>query len=238
MATHFYEDSRIVATGSLDCDIRLWNVDTCELVTVMKGHTGCVRGIQLDSSKLISCSMDRTIRIWCMKTFECVRVISGHTAGVVCLEFNGMILASGAVDGIIRVWDLARGCSFTLSGHSGQINKVKILPCKTQVLSGSSDNSLRLWDISSQSVLRVFNDHKGPVTSIVLFKHNHEKVREAVSASSDHTIKIWDLDTGKCTKTLFGHTETVTDICANSFRIVSSSQDSSVKVYFKLNIGF
>lgn len=240
MSIHYDPDTRIVVTGSWDCDLRAWNVDSGECLAVMKGHTRCVRGVQMDDSKIISCSMDRTLRLWNLKTFECVRVISGHNDGVICLHFDdksnicllNLVLASGAVDGIIRVWNLSRGCSFTLIGHRAQINKVRILPCKTQLLSVSTDTTLKLWDIQSQSALKVFSGHKGAVLSLSLLKHSHALGggRQAVTCSADHTVKRWDLQSGKCVTTLFGHEDAVTDVSVCTLRLISGSQDKSVKV--------
>ena len=66
----------------------------------------------------------------------------GHTSGVVSIHFIDRFLASGSVDGIVRVWNLQAGSSFTLVGHSSWVNKVKILDCKTQLLSCSDDGKM------------------------------------------------------------------------------------------------
>lgn len=87
--TLYYSEARaFLITGSADTTLRYvirkieyadwlysaWNTDTGVCLAIFKGHTGVVRGVQFDNSKIISCSMDKTIRIW---TFECVRVIEG-----------------------------------------------------------------------------------------------------------------------------------------------------------------
>jgi F-box/WD-40 domain protein MET30 len=74
----FYDDSRsLLLSASEDHTLRAWNTDSGLCLGIFKGHTGSVRSVQFDASKIVSCSMDKTIRIWSLKTFECVRVIEG-----------------------------------------------------------------------------------------------------------------------------------------------------------------
>ena len=69
----------ILGQGKLIFGCSAWNTDTGICLAILKGHSGVVRGVQFDNSKIISCSMDKTIRIWSLKTFECVRVIEGKS---------------------------------------------------------------------------------------------------------------------------------------------------------------
>ncbi|KAI8911558.1 WD40-repeat-containing domain protein [Gorgonomyces haynaldii] len=228
MAVYFDKD--LLVTGSFDASIRVWDVSTGECLAVLRGHGRCVRGVQFDDNKIVSCSMDRTLRIWCRKSFNCVRVLS-NDSGVNCLHFEDKMLASGTVDGNIKVWNLARGCSFTLSGHSDWVNKVKIMPCHERLISCSDDTTMRLWDIATQSVLRVFSGHNGPVQALQ-FKDGHsDQERRLITGSLDNTVKIWNLGTGECEKTLFGHEQGVWCIGADSLRIISGSHDKTVKVW-------
>lgn len=231
---HHDPSTHLLITASSDCTLRAWNADTGATLGIMHGHTQAVTDVQFDTGKIISCSMDRTLRIWHRGTFGCVRVVTGHTASVLTLHFDDKMLASGASDGSIRVWNLQKGCSFVLLGHEGPVNKVRLLPCLTRILSGGQDATMRLWDISTQSILRTFSGHKAPVFSLVPLRHNSYTPgphRRIATASGDQTIKIWDFETGKCLSTLFGHTSAVMALGADSLRLVSASRDCSVKVW-------
>ncbi|KAI8815984.1 quinon protein alcohol dehydrogenase-like superfamily [Fimicolochytrium jonesii] len=235
----YYDEARsLLVTGSYDYSIRVWNVDTMECIKILSGHTRCVRGIQMDDTKIVSGSMDRTIRIWNMQTFECVRVLEGHAAGVVCLNFNGKLLATGSTDGTIRVWDLSAACCFQLTGHTDWVNKVQILD-KQNLFSCSDDLTVKHWNLETRQEVRTFSGHVGQISSIqTLMPHSTLRINGItipggilVSASLDNTIKIWCLTTGKEIKTLFGHVEGVWCVDVDSLRIVSGGQDKKIIVW-------
>ena len=55
----------ILASGSEDKTIRIWNVDTGDLVETLEGHNDRVYQVALDSNSwLASASKDKTVKIW------------------------------------------------------------------------------------------------------------------------------------------------------------------------------
>lgn len=95
----------------------------------------------------------------------------------------------------VQVYDLATmSCSYVLAGHS------EIVLCldtciassgKILIVTGSKDNSVRLWESESRHCIGVGSGHMGAVGAVAFSK----KLRNFfVSGSSDHTIKVWSLD--------------------------------------------
>lgn len=82
----------VLMTGSWDRTIRVWNLDSGQTVTILRGHSRGIRCLQFDSVKLITGSMDGLLKLWNWRTGECIRTIEGHTDGVVCLRFDQDIL--------------------------------------------------------------------------------------------------------------------------------------------------
>jgi F-box/WD-40 domain protein MET30 len=93
----------VLITGSYDKTVKVWNLDTGEVIRTMKGHTRVVRALQFDQVMLVTGSSDRTLRIWNWRTGECLRVLEGHEDGVICLNYDRNTLASGSADHTIKV---------------------------------------------------------------------------------------------------------------------------------------
>lgn len=64
MCLQFSESENILATGSYDATIKIWDLDNTEETRTLTGHTSGIRALQFDSTKLISGSLDRTVRVW------------------------------------------------------------------------------------------------------------------------------------------------------------------------------
>jgi WD40 repeat protein len=67
-----------------------------------------------------------------------------------------------------------------------------------QVVSGSGDNTVKIWDASSGAFLKTLEGHSESVWSVAL---SHDGM-QVVSGSHDNTVKIWDASSGACFKTL------------------------------------
>ncbi|CAG8734516.1 3393_t:CDS:1, partial [Ambispora leptoticha] len=160
------DDNGTLITGSYDATVRIWNIETGEMVRVLKGHRRCVRGLQFDDVKLITCSMDQTLRIWNHHTGKLVRTLEGHTSGVNCLHFDEHILVSGSVDAEIKVWNFQTAECFTLTGHCEMINKVAIYQ-QTLLFSCSDDMTIRVWNLKTRSCISKLEGHVAQVQCVL-----------------------------------------------------------------------
>lgn len=75
--------------------------------------------------------------------------------------------------------------------------------CGNRIVSGSDDNTLKLWSAVSGKCLRTLTGHTGGVWS------SQMAGSIIISGSTDRTLKVWNADSGQCLHTLFGHTSTV-----------------------------
>ena len=65
-------DEHILATGSYDATIKIWDIETGEEIRTLRGHTSGIRCLQFDETKLISGSMDTSLKGWNWRTGECL----------------------------------------------------------------------------------------------------------------------------------------------------------------------
>ena len=106
----FSPDGRILASGSRDKTVRLWDMTTRQQLRTLAGHTSVVWSVAFspDGRTLASGSADKTIRLWNAATGEQCAILTGHTAPVKSVAFSpdGITLASGSEDSTVRLWDL------------------------------------------------------------------------------------------------------------------------------------
>jgi len=113
--------------------------------------------------------------------------------------------------------------------HNGLVSSVALSSDGTRIVSGSSDQSVRVWDALTGAELMALNGHTDWVTSIA-FSSDGTRI---VSGSSDQSVRVWDALTGAELMALNGHTDWVTSVAFSSdgTRIVSGSSDQSVWVW-------
>lgn len=167
-------DDNILATGSYDTTVKIWNIETGECIRTLRGHTSAVRTLQFDDSKLISGSFDKTIKIWNWQTGECLSTLQCHTEGVLSVHFDGCTLASGSVDRSVKVFSFDTKQTFCLRGHSDWVNHVRIDSPSRTVFSASDDLTVKLWDLDSKRCIKTFLGHVGQVQQVLLMPPDFE----------------------------------------------------------------
>jgi len=167
-------DDNVLATGSYDSTIKIWNIETGKEVRTLTGHTGAVRTLQFDDNKLISGSFDNTIKIWNWQTGECVNTLQGHTSGVISVHFEDKYLASGSIDRSVKVFNFETRQTWCFRGHEDWVNEVRMdLPSRT-VFSASDDCTIKMWDMDSKQCIRTYTGHLGQVQQLVLLPDDFE----------------------------------------------------------------
>lgn len=105
----------IIASGSYDHTIRLWDVSTKKNIAILEGHKGPVSSVSFspDDTLLASAGNYRggTIRLWRVPTEGHIAIFGPHggsSVHVVSFSPDGMILASGAGStlGTVELWDM------------------------------------------------------------------------------------------------------------------------------------
>ncbi|MBF0266068.1 MAG: caspase family protein [Gammaproteobacteria bacterium] len=193
----FSPNGRFILSGSQDKTMRLWGKSTAKALHIYKGHASLANDIDYssDNQYLISAHDDKSLKLWNPITGENIKTFNRHSAAARTVVFssNGQYLASGSSDNSIKVWAVdTDNYPINLTGHSASVNQV-LFTKDNKVLSASSDNTIRLWDIHNQEILKTFKKHNRAINSIALSPTENQ----FVSTSKDNTIRIWNIDTGK-----------------------------------------
>ncbi len=185
-------DGLTLVSGSQDTTIKIWAIETGDLLHTLTDHRGPVRSLALtpDGQTLISGAADATIKIWDLETGELQNTLTDHTRLVrgLAIAPDGKTLASASWDRTLKIWDLTTGeLQNTLMGHTDLVVSVAISPDGSTLVSGSDDDTIKLWDLSNGEELATLTNHMSDVFSLVFSLDG----KTLVSASWDQTILVW-----------------------------------------------
>ncbi|BAS57655.1 serine/threonine protein kinase with WD-40 repeats [Leptolyngbya boryana NIES-2135] len=127
-----------------------------------------------------------------------------------------------------------RKCFYTLTGHTSWVVSLAISPDRRTLVSGSLDDRIMLWDLTTGERLGTLTGHKNSINSLAFSPDG----RTLISASDDDSIKMWRLPTGEMIRSLQGHLRDVNSIAVSpdgSF-FASGSEDRSIGIW-RMNTG-
>jgi WD40 repeat protein len=152
--------SPLIATGSDNGSIKVWNLETRQCITTLGGNIQRIMGLAANAHNqiVVTSRTDGKIQLWDFSQigvdkspeFACQSTdIQAHQgmAKAVAFSLDGKLIASTGSDLIIRIWDAITGKHFqSLTGHTDYILQVLFIDDRT-ILSQSYDKTIRQWDI-------------------------------------------------------------------------------------------
>jgi WD40 repeat protein len=254
----------LLVSGSDDKTIKLWNVQTGQLLHRFTGHQGEVGTVAIspDGRRLVSGSSDRTIMAWNMEQKSLCETFYSHAGspyshnqgGINTVAFSpdGKIISSGGGDRTIKIWNPRNGqLLYQVSEHLETVlcvnyanryhnifsSIVKSLHYEYRPLifaSGAADGLIKIWRFGSLQSLSTLKGHSQAVHTIDF----HPQENFIASGGSDRTIKLWRLDNGKLMRNFVAHQDAVLSvkISPDGQLLASGSQDGTVKIWH-LNSG-
>ncbi len=139
------------AGGFGDKTVKLWDVETRDLIGTLEGHEREVGGVTFspDGKTLASGSWDGTVKLWDVATRTPVATLQDvNTVRSVVFSPDGALLASGSLGGTVSLWDVpTKRRTATLEGHRDQVHSVAFSGDGATLASGARDGTMLLWDM-------------------------------------------------------------------------------------------
>jgi len=98
--------------------------------------------------------------------------------------------------------------SRTMAGHLKSVSSVGINQDGRYAVSGSSDETIRLWTLQNGACVRIFKGTGFGVTSVCMSPDG----QQVLAGSVDHKVRVWEIESGKCLTAWKGHKRSVTAI--------------------------
>jgi WD40 repeat protein len=196
-------DGKILASGSTDMTIKLWTLGEGGLkeTAQIAGHPGAVTVLAFNpsGSVLAAGCPDGSVRLWSMpvgsKAKE--RLLFGYpkSGAVNSLSFSntGQMLAAAYGDNTARLWSVAGTKAierFKLDGHAGPVTGITYAPGNRTLLTGSSDWTVRSWDLAGKPTQRQEPWSHLSYVHAVAFSPD---CLTLASGSQDSVLRLWDM---------------------------------------------
>ncbi|MCL4862909.1 MAG: AAA family ATPase [Caldilineaceae bacterium] len=203
----------LLASGSGDSTIRLWEPEERRVLATLRGHNHWVRALVFspDGARLFSGGGDRTIRIWEVAGRRALEVLRGHahTIRAIALHPDGSLLASGGLDDTIRLWDLRHQqpnrAIRTIHGSVTVIRTLAFSPDGELLVTGDGKGWVRVWPVTpadSEPATPYTLPGRGMQVNCVTFSPDG---RWIASADDDRVVRIWERSSRQPIAVLHGH---------------------------------
>ncbi|MCI0376393.1 MAG: PQQ-binding-like beta-propeller repeat protein [Gemmataceae bacterium] len=227
----YSSDGKVLASGSADGTLRLWDAAGKPLRSFVPHKGTVVRSVAFgpEGDLIASGGDNRTIRLSTALTGQEIREMTGHEAEVESVSFSkdGKWLASGSRDRTVRLWDVDTGKERAiLRGHRDAVLRVCFAPDGKTVASASQDRTIRIWDITKEKTIHILSAHHKEVRGLSFSPDG----KTLASGSSDQRICFWNAATGKEIVPQSGHQDRVSALgFAQPGTLVSVGQDGTIR---------
>ena len=151
--------------------------------------------------------------------------------GSLAWSSDGQTIAKSCGTQLFLVDVLSRESTF-LHNYRNGVRALAWQP-RGRVLATASDNSVRLWDTASQTLLHTLEGHSAPITGLVWSPDGHW----LASCGQDQTIRLWNPVSASCHPILQGHARWIHSLTwsPDGRWLASTSHDETIRLWNPAN---
>jgi WD40 repeat protein len=228
----YNRDGRILATGSYDGTVILWDSLGFPLGSPLKGHKGAVLGVAFspDGKTIASGGEDGTVNLWNIShPREHKTLTVGDTPlGKIAFAPDSKTLACATEKGTVVLLDVeARARTVTLPGHQGGVFALAFSPDGKTLASGGEDHKIIFWNFPARKAAGSVED-SGEVFSLAFTPDG----KMLASGNRALEVTFWDVMKRKRTGApLQGHVNTVFGVAftPDGKTLISASLDKTIR---------
>jgi WD40 repeat protein len=214
-AVAYSANSRMIASGSLDRSVRIWNGESGETARTLQGDPGAVSSVVFlpDGHRLATASLYGDITIWNVDTGKQllpiqsaanVSWVSSPAVHALAISPDGIRVASatGGNNAAVTVWSASSGSALaTFHGRGGRdedFQTVAFAPDGKTVAAGTKAGAVYVWDALSGRILHTLTDHAGQVLSVAISPDG----KRLAAAGDGNSVVVWNATSGQFLRTL------------------------------------
>jgi len=190
----FSNDGNLLASGSDDRSVKIWDVKKQSLLYNLAGHTKYVTCLAFHpfDQILASGADDGQIIIWQIDGQKPLLKINAGPDGVKRLSFSpdGKLIAGALPDYSINIWQTSDGQLLqTLTGHTDEIKGIAFSPDGLHLASTGFDQSLKLWNVKDGVLIKSQEKAHLLWINTLAFSPDGELL---ATGGDDKTLNLWN----------------------------------------------
>lgn len=226
-------DGSWVVTGDATGKLRITPLAGEAAARELAGHDADIArlAIRKDGATLASADANGIVRLWNAADGAELGTLGAHAGEVTGLAFHPTeprLMTAGA-DGLVRLWQLPVQPRRELAEHKAAVTSAAMSADGKLAVTGSADNSVRLFDPATGKLIRELPGATSPVHSVAL------SADASIVAAGDETgnVRFWNAADGADRLHFAGHTGAVSDVAFHPTQpiVATAGADGSVRTW-------